>query len=156
MPSACLGFAVEGEKVRVRVYGHPTAFQRTAQADVHRLVGPGVQVVGVPTHLTMSGMERPIFDMWLTGVPDGWAGGVVELSLDSRTPPKRCVLMESAPKAATVYQAVGRGRAVPRPEPPAPAPLQDEGGTDEVAAEQAKARGNGEDDGMSDGGSDIM
>ena len=80
----------------------------------------------------------------------------MELSLDSRTPPKRYVLVESAPKAATVYREVGRGRAVPQAEPPAPAPLQDEGGTDEVAVEQAKAMGNGEDNGMSDGGRDIM
>ena len=146
---ACLGFAVAGEKVRVRVYGHPTAFQYTAQADVHRLVGPGVQVVGVPTHLMKSGMWKPIFNMWLTGVPDGWTGGVVELSLDSRTLPKHYVLMESAPKAATTYREVGRGRAVPRAEPAAPAPPQDEGGTDEVAVGQAK--GDGDDDGMPDG-----
>ena len=86
---AILEFAVPAEKVRVRVYGHPTAFQYTAQAEVHRLVGPEVQVVGVPTHMVKSGMRRPIFDMWLSGVPDRWAGGVVELSLDSRTPPKR-------------------------------------------------------------------
>ena len=118
-------------------------------------MGPAVQVVGAPTHMASSGMRRPIFDMWLSGVPDGWTGGVVELSLDSRTPPKRYVLMESAPKAATVYRAVGRGRALPRPEPPAPAPLQDEGGTDDVVAEQAKNGGNGEDDGMADG-SDIL
>ena len=75
--------------------------------------------------------------------------GVVELSTDSRTPPKRYVLVESAPKAATTYREVGRGRVVPRAEPAAPAPLQDEGGTDEVAVGQAG--GDGDDDGMTDG-----
>ena len=68
------------------------------------------------------------------------------------TPPKRYILVESASKAATIYREVGRGRAVPRAEAAAPAPLQDEGGTDEVAVGQAK--GDGDDDGMSDG--DIM
>ena len=126
---AILGFAVAAEKVRVRVYGHPTAFQYTAQAEVHRLVGPAVQVVGAPTHMASSGMRRPIFDMWLSGVPDGWTGGVVELSLDSRTPPKRYVLLESTRKAATVYREVERGRAVPHAEPTAPTPVQDEGDT---------------------------
>ena len=152
---AILEFEVPPEKVRVRVYGYPTSFQYAARAEVRRLVGPEVRVVGAPTHMASSGMRRPIFDMWLSGVPDGWTGGVMELSPDSRTPPKRYVLVESAPKAATVYRAVARSRALPRPEPPAPAPLQDEGGADDVVAEQAESGGNGEDDGMSDG-SDIL
>ena len=54
-----------------------------------------------------------------------------------------------SPKTATTYREVGRGRVVPRAEPAAPAPLQDEGSTDEVAVGQTG--GNGDDDGMTDG-----
>ena len=98
-------------------------------------------------------MERPIFDVCLTGVPDGWAGGVMELSPDSRSRPKRYVVVCNAPRAASSYREVGRGRAVPQAVPAAPAPLQDEGGTNEVVVgcDRGPGGGDGDDDGMADG-----
>ena len=126
--AAALGFAVEARTVRVRVSGHPTAFQRTAQAEVHRLVGPTVRVVGLPVHLSYSPQHAPVFDVCLAGLPEGWIGGVLETPKDSRLPVRRWTPVCSAPRAATKYQEVGRGRALPAVAPAPPAPLQDEGG----------------------------
>ena len=126
--AAALEFTVEARKVRVRVSGHSTAFQRTAKAEVHRLVGPTVQVVGLPVHLSYSRQHAPVFDVWLAGLPEGWTGGVLETPRDSRLPVKRYTPVCNAPKAATKYREVGRGRALPKVVPAPPAPLQDEGG----------------------------
>ena len=87
----CLGFPVEGRKVRVRVHGHPSSFLRTAQADAHRLVGLGLEVVGLPTHLEQSAVTRPVFDVFLVGVPDDRAGGVLENPNNLKQPVKRWI-----------------------------------------------------------------
>ena len=83
----------------------------------------------------------------------GGQGGVLDLPPDSRTRPKRYVLVCNAPRAASSYREVGRGRAVPQAVPAAPAPLQDEGGTDEavVGCDHGPGGGDGDDDGMADG-----
>ena len=93
----CLGFAVEGRKVRVRVHGHPSSFQRTAQADARRLVGPDVELVGVPTYLEHLSLTRPVYDVFLIGLPDDWKGGVLETPSDSRQPVKRWIPIRQAP-----------------------------------------------------------
>ena len=105
-----------------------------------------MKVVGVPTHLAKSGMERPVFHVCLTGVPAGWVGGTLELPQDLRSRPKHYVLVCNAPRAASSYQEVGKGRAVPRVVPAAPAPLQDEGGTGDMTG-----GGDGDEDGMAHG-----
>ena len=127
----CLGFAVEGRKVRVRVHGHPSSFQRTAQADARRLVGPDVELVGVPTYLEHLSLTRPVYDVFLIGLPDDWKGGVLDTPSDSRQQVKRWIPIRDAPRPASRYREVGKGRALPQvvpTPPPAPAPLQDVGG----------------------------
>ena len=62
------------------------------------------------------------------GVPDNWTGGVLETPSGSRQP-VRCWI--PAPRPASRYQEVGRGRALPQvvpAPPPTPAPPQDVGG----------------------------
>ena len=151
--TAALDFPVEARKVRVRVYGHPTDFVRTAQADVHWLVGAAVKVVGTPIHLAHSLLEKTVFDVFLAGLPEGWTGGVLDTPRDSRQPVKRYVPVCNAPRAASSYREVGRGRAVPQVVPAPPAPLQDEGGPpSDMETGNENNDNDGKDEGMLDGG----
>ena len=142
-----LGFAVEGQKVRVRVCGHPPSFVHTAKQDVHRLVGPAVTLVGMPVHVAASGLSRPVFDVALTGLPLHWAGSVLEQPAGSRSRTKRYVVVRAVGRAAS-YKEVRRGQALPLAA--APTPLMDEGGASGMAVDTAEEEEAGAGGGMED------
>ena len=73
-------------------------------------MGAEVQLVGPPVWLSTSGTVRPVYDITLTGLPEGWKDYVERLP-DSRIPIKRYVLRPAVGRPHS-YLAVGKRRGL--------------------------------------------
>ena len=82
-----------------------------AQREADKVFGANVVSVKHTRHLQKSGLERPVYDVELTGVPPTWEGEVVPAG-DSRMPDKKWqrIVRKNTPP---VYQRVGQKASLP-------------------------------------------
>ena len=115
--ASLLGIKFQAPTTTVRVRGYGLSFglvsgdQQVAQREADKVFGANVVSVKHTRHLQKSGLERPVYDVELTGVPPTWEGEVVPAG-DSRMPDKKWqrIVRKTPPP---VYQRVGQKASLP-------------------------------------------
>lgn len=103
--------------VRARVRGYGEDFPEKAAEEARAALGQGVTCVKC-TWVRSSGLVRPVYDVELTGLPEGWKGAVTT-SQDTRLWDKRWALVQVARTAAAEYRGVGPREKLAQPQKPA-------------------------------------
>ena len=117
---SALGAAESTQRVRLRAWGYPPLFGQAGaqgyaaqQREVARATGRPVESVRVVevTHLKYSGLNRPVFDVTVTGVDPQWGGGTLPPE-DARSPSLRWAMVLTR-KAGPASKALGQRARLP-------------------------------------------
>ena len=129
--------------VRARVRGYGADFPERVAEETRAVLGRGVKCVKC-TWVRNSGLVRPVYDVELSGVPEGWKGAVTT-SQDTRLWDKHWALVHVARPTADEYCGVKPREKLKKPLKPV------------VGLEQEPAMENGmEEDQTSDSDEDIL
>lgn len=127
--------------VRARVRGYGEDFPEKAAEETRTALGQGVTCVKC-TWIRSSGLVRPVYDVELAGLPEGWKGAVT-MSQDTRLWDKRWALVRVARATAAEYHGVGPREKLPQPQRPGDG--LDEEPAVEHGMEEDQASGSDED-----------
>ena len=141
-----LGATEGAQKVRLRVWGYPPLFGHVGaqgyaaqQREVARATGRPADTVRVMdiTHLKYSGINRPVFDVTVTGVDPQWAGATLPPE-DARGPSLRWAVMTQR-RAGQACKALGQRARLPAFAGPAALPAETDVVEDDMEGEEDAA-----------------
>ena len=102
--------------MRARVRGYGEDFLERAAEETRLALGQGVTCVKC-TWIRGSGLVRPVYDVELARLREGWQGAVT-MSQDTRLWDKRWALVHVARTTAAEYRGVGSKEKLPLPQRP--------------------------------------